>query len=231
MELNEIELECLKYFPYDRNMFSNSIFYFWKNCIDLISISDSQFANNPTSEFRTHNYKDLTPFLQAGSNFIVKNEERYIEFALRFPNTICISIYINKDNAGENRLKYEGIAEIYEMMISDSQTLLLLNKDYYNEVKKKINIYINLYKRFEIFTNSVNCYLKAPMEKAGYKGYFIYKNKYVISNDNKGLRYVYGKIDESGTSNKLITRTNVVIPFEDFVPVLNGIIEKIKKEN
>lgn len=233
MELTETELECIKYFPDEYEDLTIRLFtFFVENLLKITKIPKTQFENNTREDYRTHDVMKNETIKKAGKDFLTNDFERFMKFSVMFMNGIGYEIYVNKDNCGENRLHL--ISDYYhnEIMISDSQTEILVNPENYNELKENLSIYMNLYKRFEIFKNSVECFLKAALEEYGYWGYFLTEMKvqsYEAAN-RSGQIYVYGKPDLETSENFEDKLKKILIPFDNFVPVLNEIIEDVKNE-
>lgn len=232
MQLSENEIECIKFFPRSENLLSIYLFdYFEMNIFRRTGLSKKQLGDNPRINYQTHEVLMNDYIKNIGKDFLVIDSERYMKFSVWFFDDIGYEIYVNKDNCGENRLHFMNNFYYDKIMISDSQTEKLLDPANFKEIKDNLSLYMNLYRRFQIFRNSVACFLLPSFQKHGYGGYFLNNSKsdsYYAKNKG-GLIYVYGK--QSRKPEGLISiahKKNILIPFENFVPVLNGIIENLK---
>lgn len=234
MEFSENEIECIKYFPKRNHLLPECLFdYFEMNLCKKTGLTHKQLDDNLREKYRTHNVMKNESVKNIGKDFLVTDSERFMKFTVWFVDDIGYDIYVNKDNCGENRLQFMNCFYYEKIMISDEQTEKLLDTKIFNEIKNCLSLYMNLYRRFEIFWNSVACFLKPVFQEYGYGGYFLRDSKSdIYCADNRGVFiYVYGKEtrDAKGFFN-LAEKRNILIPFENFAPVLKGMIEEIKKK-
>lgn len=233
MDLSEKELECIMFFPSRYRTLSMSLLHYFNTLLVRFSgISEIDFDSEKDINTFSHDVRKNETIKNIGKSFLVKDSERFMKFRITFIENIAYEIYVNKDNCGENRLcLYNG----KKMMISDEQTEKLLNPEYYKEIKYSLSTFLNIYRRFEIFWNSVNCFLSSPLEKYGYFGYFLKDSKAdtYYARNRGGLLYSYGKTAPKNpvdfpTHSEECKKKTVLIPFENFVPTLKKIIEDMK---